>query len=211
MAISTYWCVNNQNRSADSTHHAINLFFNETQAYMKSMRFSVDKEKTIEALLYIVSRYGEVGRFHALKTLYYADLDHLRTFGRPITGDRYIAMENGPVPSYAYNAVKEELPEPEREVVVGALSHGDSEKHPTYKAHRSPDLSYFSKTDLECLDRAFEYCRGRSFGQISDETHEHLAWKKAALNAPMRFEDMLDGVSPEIFEEAEQFASYGVL
>lgn len=65
------------------------------------MRFSVDKEKTIEALLYIVTRYGEVGRFHALKTLYYADRAHLQRYGRPITGDRYIAMENGPVPSYA--------------------------------------------------------------------------------------------------------------
>lgn len=175
------------------------------------MRFSVDKEKTIEALLYIVTRYGEVGRFHALKTLYYADRAHLQRYGRPITGDRYIAMENGPVPSYAYNAVKQQLPEAERVIVAGALSPGNGARHPTYKPHREPDLFFFSRTDLECLEEAFDYCRRRSFGTISDETHDHLAWKKADLNGEMRVENMLDGASDEIKQEAELFASYGVL
>lgn len=175
------------------------------------MKFAVDKEKTVEALLYIACRYGEVGRFHALKTLYFADREHLRRYGRPVTGDRYIAMDNGPVPSYAYNALKQELPEPERETVVGALSRGDNGRHPTYRPHRDPDLSFFSQTDLECLEWAYEHCRNRSFGSISDETHEHLAWKSAPLNGPMNAKEMLDGVSEEIVQEAEQFASYGVL
>ncbi|WP_312361946.1 Panacea domain-containing protein [Ensifer sp.] len=175
------------------------------------MRFQVDKEKTVEALLYIVTRYGEVGRFHALKTLYYADREHLRRYGRPITGDRYIAMENGPVPSYAYNALKHEVAEPERANVAEALSPGESERHPTYVPHRDPDLSYFSKTDISCIDWAVDYCRKRSFGAISDETHEHLAWKKAPLNGEMNVADMLDGVEQDIINEAETFASYGVL
>lgn len=175
------------------------------------MRFSVDKEKTIEALLYIVSRYGEVGRFHALKTLYYADRQHLRIYGRPVTGDNYIAMENGPVPSYAYNALKQVLPEPERKIAAEALSAGKSADHPTYVPHRDPDMSFFSKTDIECLNEAFEYCSRKSFGVISDETHRHSAWKNAPLNGEMRVKDMLDGVSDEIVQEAELFASYGVL
>lgn len=175
------------------------------------MKFRVDKEKTVEALLYIVTRYGEVGRFHALKTLYFADREHLRTYGRPVTGDRYIAMENGPVPSYAYDAVKQALPEPERELVAGALSMGQNRGHPTYVPHREANMSFFSKSDIKCLDWAFEHCKGRSFGSISDETHDHLAWENAALNGEMKFIDMLDGVDDSIREEAENFAAYGVL
>lgn len=178
---------------------------------MQVMRFQVDKEKTVEALLYIVHRYGEVGRFHALKTLYFADREHLRQFGRPVTGDKYIAMDNGPVPSYAYNALKQQLPEPEREMVAGALSSGSSERHPTYIPHRAPDMTYFSKTDIECLDAAFEHCRKRSFGDISDETHEHVAWVRAPLNGEMQVEDIMDGVDAEVMQEAELFASYGIL
>jgi hypothetical protein len=175
------------------------------------MRFRTDKEKTVEALLFIVSRYGEVGRFHALKTLYFADREHLRMYGRPITGDRYIAMDNGPVPSFAYNALKEDVPEPVRELIVGALSPVSNSYHPAYRPHRKPNLSFFSKTDLECLDWAFEHCRKRTFGSISDETHKHQAWERAPLNSEMKVEDMLDGVPTEILEEAEHFASYGVL
>lgn len=175
------------------------------------MRFRLDKDKTIEAILYIVVRYGEIGRFHALKTLYFADREHLRRYGRPITGDRYIAMDNGPVPSYAYDALKYQVAEPERIHVAEAISPGESQRHPTYVPHRGADLSYFSRTDIECLDWAFQHCQGRSFGSISDETQKHLAWDKAALNGEMDYADMLDGVDPDIIEDAEMFASYGVL
>ncbi|WP_265975106.1 Panacea domain-containing protein [Brucella intermedia] len=176
------------------------------------MNFIIDKEKAVEALLYIVSRYGEVGRFHALKTLYFAEREHLRSFGRPIVGDRFIAMDNGPVPSYAYDALKQTVPEPERAMVAGAISPAEGAfSHPKYKPHRDPDLSFFSKTDLRCLDWAIAHCKGRSFGDISDETHLHLAWKNAPLNGVMSADDMLDGVSEDIKEEAEMFASYGVL
>jgi uncharacterized phage-associated protein len=175
------------------------------------MNFQVDKDKTIEALLYIVHRYGEVGRFHALKTLYFADLQHLRAYGRPVTGDRYIAMENGPVPSYAYSALKQTLPEHERQIVVNALTVETDRPRPYYRPHREPDMRFFSKTDIECLDWAYNHCRRRSFGAISDETHEHPGWKKAELNGDMSIEDMLEDADPSTAEDARLFASYGVL
>ncbi|WP_409530306.1 Panacea domain-containing protein [Shinella sp.] len=83
-----------------------------------------------------------MGRFHALKTLYYADRAHLQRYGRPITGDRYIAMENGPVPSYAYNAVKQQLPEAERVIVAGALSPGNGARHRRISRTGSPTCPF---------------------------------------------------------------------
>ncbi|MEJ5081043.1 Panacea domain-containing protein [Ochrobactrum sp. MYb379] len=181
-------------------------------AGLRTMKFTVDKEKAVEALLYIISRYGEAGRFHALKTLYFAEREHLRSFGRPIVGDCFIAMENGPVPSYAYDALKQNVPEPERDLISAAVSPAEGAYgHPIYTPHRKPDLSFFSKTDLKCLDWAINHCKGRSFGDISDETHLHSAWRKAPLNGIMSVDEMLDGVSNEIKEEAEIFSSYGVL
>ena len=38
--------------------------------------------------------------------LLFADKKHLERYGRFITGDTYSAMENGPVPSFAYDVVK---------------------------------------------------------------------------------------------------------
>ena len=175
------------------------------------MEFALDKDKAVEALVYIASKMPGVGRFHAAKILYFAERFHLRDFGRPIVGDRYIAMENGPVPSFAYDALKGSVAPEDRASVDGALSQIDAFRHPAYEARREPDLSFFSKTDLECLDRAIAHCRGRSFGSISDETHQHLAWDRAILNGRMDYADMLDGVEPEIIEDAKAFAAYGVL
>ncbi len=175
------------------------------------MEFVLDKEKAVEALVYIAGKVPGVGRFHAAKILYFAERFHLREFGRPIVGDRYIAMDHGPVPSFAYDALKGTVPPADKDTVEGALIQNDAFHHPTYKARREADLSYFSKTDIECLDRAVAHCAGRSFGSISDETHKHTAWDKANLNGRMDYADMMDGVDPEIIEDAKVFAAYGVL
>ncbi|MGM4980902.1 Panacea domain-containing protein [Rhizobium sp. 11_C7_N12_5] len=171
----------------------------------------MDKEKAVEALVYVASKAPGVGRFHAAKILYFAERFHLRAYGRPIVGDRYIAMDHGPVPSFIYDALKGSVAPEDRETVDGALVKIDAYRHPAYKAARDPDISYFSETDLECLDKAIKHCIGRSFGAISDETHNHVAWSNANLNAPMSFDEIMDGVEPEILEEAKIFAAYGVL
>lgn len=171
----------------------------------------MDKEKAVEALVYIAGRFPGVGRFHAAKILYFAELFHLREFGRPIVGDRYIAMENGPVPSFAYDVLKGTTHPDDRSITEGALNPVTDRRYPEYEAARAPHMDYFSESDIECLDRAIEHCRKRSFGAISDETHKHLAWKSADLNSQMDYEDMLDGADPDIIEDAKAFAAYGVV
>jgi uncharacterized phage-associated protein len=178
---------------------------------MVNMDFSLDKGKAVEALVYIASKMPGVGRFHAAKILYFAECYHLHSYGRPIIGDCYIAMENGPVPSFAYDVLKGAVTPEVRQMVDGALIPIDRYYHPTYKAGREPHLEYFSKSDLQCLDRAIDHCRNRSFGAISDETHKHKAWADANLDAPMKWDDILDGADQEVVKDAEVFAAYGVL
>lgn len=175
------------------------------------MNFSLDKEKAVEALIYVARAMPGVGRFHACKALYFAEWRHLRTYGRPIFGDRYIAMDNGPVPSFGYNVLKGTTGPDDRQLAAGALEPVQGSHFPTYRAGRAFRDDLFSQSDIECLDWAIGHCRGRRFGEISDETHEHPAWNRANLNAPMDYADFFDGVDPAIVEEAEAFASYGVL
>ncbi|WP_426240411.1 Panacea domain-containing protein [Pararhizobium sp. DWP1-1-3] len=175
------------------------------------MDFSLDKEKAIEALVYVADKNSGVGRFHAAKILYFSERFHIQRYGRPIFGDRYIAMENGPVPSFVYDILKGTVSPDIRQLIEGAVISIDRFRHPTYEAGRSPRLEYFSKSDLECLDLAITHCRGRSFGSISDETHDHKAWSDANLNAPMKWDDILEGTDADIIEDAKVFAAYGVL
>ena len=67
-------------------------------------RFSFDPEKGIEVLLYIADKTKDI--YKILKILYFADKLHLSKYGRFISGDYYIAMKHGPVPSRSYDIIK---------------------------------------------------------------------------------------------------------
>lgn len=72
--------------------------------------FKFNEEKALSAILYITKKLMEggikVGLHKVFKIFYFADQKHLSRYGRPITGDHYIAMEHGPVPSRIYDMVK---------------------------------------------------------------------------------------------------------
>jgi len=63
---------------------------------------SPQKAEATQALNFFALRSGgQVNKLKALKLVYFADRYHLRRFGRPITGDEYLAMPFGPVASGA--------------------------------------------------------------------------------------------------------------
>src|SRR4051812_12877508 len=66
--------------------------------------------KTLEAIVLIASRLHAANLesdLHSIsKLLYWADKWHLEHYGRTVSGDQYIAMKNGPVPSNVYDMLK---------------------------------------------------------------------------------------------------------
>jgi hypothetical protein len=66
------------------------------------MSFAFNHRKTTQALNFFARKSGgEMNKLKALKLVYFADRYHLRRYGRPITGDEYLAMPYGPVASGA--------------------------------------------------------------------------------------------------------------
>jgi len=70
------------------------------------MRLWFNEAKVTEAAVYLLKRRG--GRMHylkLLKLLYLADRTALLKWGRPITSDRYVSMDHGPVLSVTLNLI----------------------------------------------------------------------------------------------------------
>src|SRR5574340_1046315 len=65
-----------------------------------------DREKALETILFVAKNLATPTLHSVSKVLYLADKRHLQDYGRLICGDRYIAMEYGPVPSAIYNMMK---------------------------------------------------------------------------------------------------------
>lgn len=176
------------------------------------LRFPFDEKKALEALVFVAEKWAGITPFYAAKVFFFAEKDHLNRFGRPIVGDRYIAMENGPVPSIVYDWFKgaiDLMGDPD--AIIEALEFNRNGRVVTVTAKRRPDLDYLSSTDVAALESAIAFCQGKTFRQLSDLAHHEPAWQAAPLNAEMDQRLMIDGAGREqAIERAEEFARYGV-
>ena len=149
------------------------------------MNFILDINKSIESSLYIISKVKGCDIHKLFKILYFAEQDHLKTFGRPITGDIYIAMQNGPVPGFMYDAVK---------FVRGDKSYIkiDEDLNNTFEvverkfigAKRAANLDYLSSSDIESIDKSICENAHLSFEALTEKSHDD-AWHSAADNNDM--------------------------
>ena len=77
------------------------------------MALRFDEAKATQAAAFLLSMRG--GRMHylkLLKLLYLADRIALIRWGIPISTDRYVSMDHGPVLSCVYNLITDEKPKP---------------------------------------------------------------------------------------------------
>lgn len=143
----------------------------------------VDKRKVVEAILYVLENFTGFSQYDIVKTIFLADKAHLQRYGRPITFDNYFAMENGPVPSFAYDVLKpdfnfrrefgEERP---------FISVPDAKKSNVNKfvgARRKSNIEFLSETDKELLGEAASTIQLLDFDQIWRLTHGDPAYKEA--------------------------------
>lgn len=148
---------------------------------------------SIQAILYILQKMGGICDIHRChKILYFADNEHLSKYGRSITGDSYVRMDFGPVPTCIYDLFK---------AVRGdsyfALQVDDVRKNffhfvnnKDIAAIAEPDMSYLSGSDVEILDKYINQLKDKDFAEVSDASHGY-AWSHTAQNAVISVRDRL--------------------
>ncbi|MCL2715464.1 MAG: Panacea domain-containing protein [Alphaproteobacteria bacterium] len=171
--------------------------------------FNFNETKTVEVLAYVAERWNGITPFFLSKVLFFADRDHLRTYGRPVTGDTYIAMPAGPVPSRVYDIVKDNLDlfgDPK--AIVEAIRIDHNERFARVYSQRPPNLKMLSETDTAALDESMRFCRSRTVSDLSAITHQEAAWAKAPINGAMDVELL---VPEDMREEIREVAAYTLL
>lgn len=173
------------------------------------VRFQFNESKAVEALIFIAQRWPGITPFFLSKVLFFADRDHLREFGRPVLGDMYMAMNNGPVPSRVYDIIKGNLDffgDPA--AIKAALRVDRNAQYPQLFHQREPDTDQFSETDVAALEQSIAFCRGKSFSDLSNLTHQEEAWFSASRDAEMDLELL---VPEDMRDEVREVAAYAVL
>lgn len=164
------------------------------------------KDVTLQAMMYILHQLGGVTDMHKMaKILYFADQQHLSLYGRSITGDSYIAMKYGPVPSMVDDMLKAVRGDSFFSGTPLALeldAYFRFVNHYTIEAMQSPNMDYLSESDVECLDASIAKCKDLHFGQLTELSHG-LAWSNAEGNRVISTEDILREVGDD-----ESYVSY---
>lgn len=169
--------------------------------------FDFNVKKTVNAVLYIVGKIQRKDFHKIFKILYFSDRTHLIKYGRPITGDAYIAMDDGPVPSKLYDIFK----------AVRGDSYYEDESFSKYfsvenwdliKANQEADLRALSKTDKDILDENIEHYGNMSWDEIREKSHDY-AWRSTVKNRPILFENIFTeaGSNPDFINYAREQAA----
>lgn len=145
-----------------------------------------DREKAIEATLFIANLLSNPTKHSISKMFYLADKLHLQEYGRLISGDRYIAMEYGPVPSAIYDMMKVSAgqyridPDVD-EFIQEAFSIQNGRR---VVPNRTPEITFLSESEIECIQETVRQYGKKTFGELTDITHDN-AWKATEENQPI--------------------------
>ncbi len=173
-----------------------------TRQMNKKIEFQFKKQKAIEAILYLANKRPSIDKMSLYKFLFFADIEHLNRYGRPIFGGYYVAMPKGPVPSQISDMLEHENNN-EFNIIDYMIT-----------ATRESNTDYLSSSDMEVLDQIYGKYGNYSAPQLSDLSHEHPAWINARKSNKFRnnnrldYKDMIDACNSELIEDLEENSRY---
>jgi uncharacterized phage-associated protein len=180
-------------------------------------RLTEDKAKIQEAILYLMGLHPNVSQYEIVKSLFLADRSHMNRHGRPVTFDNYIAMEHGPVPSLAYDALKPKFNFKSAFSANRPWTSIPDAAHPNvnhFTALREAKREYLSVSDMKALESALGTVLSLSFEQLRRLTHEDRAyveaWKRRGNSnaAKMRLSLLIDENGDELEDELVYISSH---
>lgn len=160
---------------------------------MRQLTFKASK--AVEASLYIASRLTKPTIHEVLKMLYFADKFHLEEYGFLALGDKYYAMEFGPVAECTYDLLKiargdvssfhtDEM----KTAVAGSMTVSPGNEVTPLRQARPEKLS---ASFVHAMDEAISRFGGLSFKERTDISHDAAwgaAWTTAIQRGQPRYE-----------------------
>ena len=173
-----------------------------------------NRKKIIESILLLIEEASKAGfrltQYDIVKSIFIADVFHLKKYGRPISFDNYAALPFGPVPSETYNMLKpgydgtrhfgDEWPFWDR--VSCPERGGNSFEYLNPK--RAANRRRLSQTDMNEIQDAFQFVRTEGFSGVKDWTHMleayTSAWKARGTkkSSPMDYHLLGEGLDAEV-------------
>ena len=137
------------------------MFTGETIAQMAAYFMDKEEERQMEVLKLI-------------KLLYLADRESVDRYGEPISFDKMVSMDHGPVLSRTLNLINGFVRGTDAAQWDAWISDRDSHRVSLKKNASRDRLDHLSDADIEVLEAVWDEFGHMNKWQIRDYTHEHL-------------------------------------
>lgn len=136
------------------------------------------EEKFVNALLFFGKKTNPkiFGITKLLKLLFLSDFNHFKKYGRPILGDIYFRLKQGPVPSVSYSLFNETFHHGEN-TILKEVARVIPEKMIDFdlgriEPLRNPDFDVFSESDIEIMEDVAKKFYNKTGTEMVKEIHK---------------------------------------
>jgi uncharacterized phage-associated protein len=148
-----------------------------------------ERRATEAAARFLKLRGGRMSYLKLIKLLYLLDREALLRWGRPVTTDRYVSMDNGPVVSRIYGLIREE-PAPGTDTVWRHYISTPQEYEVSLLAE--PETDELSRAEQALIEEIFGKFGNMTRWDLVRISHELPEWQDPNGSAiPIQYRDIL--------------------
>jgi uncharacterized phage-associated protein len=177
----------------------------------QEIKFRVSVNKAIEVIVWLAKKRPNIDIYHVAKMVFLAEKEHLNRYARSIVGDRIKKFDNGPAPSMILDLINlNDFLSPEHRKKVEESIKVDWSYPKSITALRDPDMSFFSGTNIECLEYVLEKYGDWSFDKLFNLTHSMRCFEETIHNDYIDYALLIDEDNPnhdEIIAHLRETAS----
>lgn len=152
------------------------------------LRFN-ERKATEAAARFLKLRGNRMSYLKLIKLLYLLDREALLRWGRPVTTDRYVSMDNGPVVSRIYELIKEE-PAPDEDSFW--RRHIVPAENWEVALQAEPEIQELSPAEIALIDEIFGIYGAKGRWELVRMSHGLPEWQDPNGSAiPIQYRDIL--------------------
>lgn len=157
----------------------------------EKVRLRFNERRATEAAARLLKlRGGQMSYMKLIKLLYLADREALLRWGRPITTDRYVSMDKGPVVSRIYSLITEEIPPGEESFWRRHISAPEANYE--VRLLSEPKPWELSRAEEALLDEVFQKYGALDRWKVVEITHDLPEWQDPnGSSVPIEYGDIL--------------------
>lgn len=157
---------------------------------LNKMNSDFKEKKTTQAAAQFLTRFGGRENYmKLLKLIYLVDREALLRWGRPVTFDYYVSMNNGPVLSMTYDLISNGK-NPASESFW--LKHISPPQNYEVLLTRDPGYEELSRAELSLIEEIYAKYGNKTVWQLVDIVHELPEWEDPQGSAiPIQIRDIL--------------------